>query len=270
MSAGSTSLRWPPAAWLAVLGTLAAGVALYGTLAAAPPAQTVMAAYTTSLRERTRAQRHNAALAARALDGAVIRPGRTLSFNGTVRSWSADQGYVKAPVSYDGEMVRAFGGGVCQTSSTLYNAALLAGLTIVERHRHAFAAHYVAPGRDAAVAYPGVDLRLRNPYRWPVRIDTQADGEELEVRIVGARKPADTIRVETEVLSVERPDSRTVVVRATNGATGRSFLRNPGAVGYHVRTVRVFERGGGVRRRELLGDDTYPAMDRAIAFMEDE
>jgi vancomycin resistance protein YoaR len=88
-------------------------------------------------------QRHNARKAALSLDNQTIAPGATFSFNKVVKSWSWDQGYVKAPVSYDGELIPAYGGGVCQASTTLYNAVLLAGLPIVERHSHVFTPHYV-------------------------------------------------------------------------------------------------------------------------------
>src|SRR5687768_10708784 len=101
--------------------------------------------FVTVMRGRTPNQAHNAALAARSIDGVWIKPGETFSFNKVVGSWSSDTGYKRAPVSYDGELVPAWGGGVCQTSSTLYNAALLAGLTVTERHRHRWLAKYVAP-----------------------------------------------------------------------------------------------------------------------------
>src|SRR5690349_13198224 len=129
---------------------------LLAQLMATPSPQVEIAGYATSLQGRTHGQRHNAELAAAALDGKTIAPGAVFSFNQTVKSWSLDEGYVKAPVSFDGELVRAYGGGVCQTSTTLYNAALLAGLPILERHPHVFRPQYITPGRDAAVAQPGI------------------------------------------------------------------------------------------------------------------
>ena len=121
-----------------------------GVLALRGGRQVVLGQYTTTLRGRTESQRYNAERAARALDGRVIKPGDALSYNEIVGPWTADAGYKRAPVSYDGELLSAWGGGVCQTSTTLYNAALLAGLEIVERHRHAWPPKYIAPGRDAA------------------------------------------------------------------------------------------------------------------------
>jgi vancomycin resistance protein YoaR len=228
-----------------------------------------LAAYATSLRGRTRSQRHNALKAAAALNGAVIAPGATLSYNATVKSWSLDQGYVKAPVSYDGELVRAFGGGVCQTSTTLYNAALLAGLPIVERHPHVFAPHYVPPGQDAAVAQPNIDLRIRNPYPWPIRLQTSSDEDVLTIRILGACRPVGTVRIEQKVLASEMPAHLTRVLHLPEGRAGHAYVRNPGAVGYRVLTYRVFSEAGGVVRRECLGDDSYQAMDRIVQVAEE-
>jgi vancomycin resistance protein VanW len=245
---------------LAAAALLALGMALVARLASAPPAEVEFASYSTSLARRTAGQRHNARLAAEAIDGRVIGAGAEFSFNRTVRSWSVDRGYVKAPVSFEGELVPAFGGGVCQTSTTLYNAALLAGLPIIERHKHVFAAHYAPPGRDAAVAQPNIDLRFRNPYPWPIRIHASAPGERLEVAIAGKRRSAERAEITTRVMSVAAPERLTVRVRAERG-----FPRTPGTTGYRVATYRAFYRDGRETRRERLSEDTYPPLPRVVS-----
>jgi vancomycin resistance protein YoaR len=250
---------------IALVVALAAGaVMLVVRVGTSQPPAVEIAGYSTPLAGRSPSQRHNARLAARALNGVVIGPGATFSFNRTVRSWTVDRGYVKAPVSYDGELVRAFGGGVCQTSTTLYNAALLAGLDLVERHSHVFAPSYVAPGRDAAVAQYDIDLKIRNPYAWPVTIRAAAVGERLEVRIVGSRRPDAAIDVTTEVLAI-LPPARLTTGRDALRSNGRTSLRSPGATGFRVVSHRVFVEQGRVVRRELLADDTYQAMNRIVA-----
>jgi vancomycin resistance protein VanW len=269
-SPSRSSVALPGLLLMAVLGGT-----LFARLATAPTGQVEIAGYATSLKGRTASQRHNARLSAQALDGRIIAPGAVFSFNRAVKSWSVDQGYVKAPVSFDGELVRAYGGGVCQTSTTLYNAALLAGLPIVERHPHVFRPQYIAPGRDAAVAYPGVDLRFKNPHPWPLRIHADARGETLEVRLFGSQKPLTTAQVASEVLSTSPPARLTRVVRKpfANGSrvvTGRAYLRSAGAAGYRVITYRVFFRAGRELQRERLSDDSYPAMNRVIALTQNE
>jgi vancomycin resistance protein YoaR len=126
---------------------------------------TPLVEFATSLEGRTPGQRHNATLAAKRIHGATLAPDTEWSFNQTIGQWVRSEGYVRAPVSYGGVLVPAWGGGVCQTSTTLYNAALLAGLEVLERHPHTIAPSYIAPGRDAAVAQGIADLKLRNPYR---------------------------------------------------------------------------------------------------------
>src|SRR5438034_768143 len=126
------SLRLPQIAMGAAFTALAGLLAVLFANLSGPPAREIeIGGYATSLEGRTDSQRFNARKAAEALDGTVIGPGAVFSFNKVVKSWSFDQGFLKAPVSYDGELVRAYGGGVYQASTTLYNAALLAGLPIV-------------------------------------------------------------------------------------------------------------------------------------------
>ena len=260
--------HWPEAIAIGVLVAVAGFVLLH--LNAAPMTEVELSGYATSLRGRTASQRHNARKAAASLNGVKIAPHGVFSFNRTVKSWSFDQGYVKAPVSYDGELVKAYGGGVCQTSTTLYNAALLAGLPIVERHAHVFAPHYVRPGQDAAVAQRNVDLRFQNPYPWPIRLKASASGDRLDIRILGAERSRSTVQVTDEVLSTITPQRLTRVVYPPEARSRRAFVRNPGAVGYRVVTYRIFSSGGKETRRERLSDDSYEAMNRVVQLNEDE
>jgi vancomycin resistance protein VanW len=255
---GQAALRIASAVGLLAMVVLSGSI--FGRLAAAPPPEVEMAGYATSLIGRSRSQRHNARLSAEQLNGKIVPAGATFSFAKAVQSWSVDRGYVKAPVSFDGELVRAFGGGVCQTSSTLYNAALLSGMEILERHSHDFTAHYVPPGQDAAVAFPSLDLRFRNPYRWPVRIVAATKGERLQVRILGAQKPELQYHVTTETLQRTLPSRLAGHGPSDTG----SYLRSPGAVGCRVVAYRIGLRGGHAVRRERLSDDTYRAMDRVV------
>jgi vancomycin resistance protein YoaR len=252
----------------ALLVLIGGGLAI--RFASAPPPEVEIVGFSTSLNGRTASQRHNARLAAESLNEKVIPPGTVFSFNQTVKSWSADRGYVKAPVSYDGELIKAYGGGLCQTSTTLYNAALLAGLPIVERHPHVFAPRYIAPGQDAAVAYPSIDLRFRNPYPWSLRIRARVYGDRLEVRLFGRERPNRTARIVTQVVETQTPEKRTRVIIKPEGSAGRPYLRSPGLNGYRVVTYRVISEQGREVRRERLSDDTYPAMNRVIALTEEE
>ena len=249
-----------PECWLLAALLLAlAGVMGWAAVRREP--EVVLARYVTSLNGRTPNQTHNVALAARSIHGRWIRPGEVFSFNRAIGSWSSRSGYKLAPVSYDGELVPSWGGGVCQASSTLYNAALLAGLEVPERHRHRWLARYVAPGRDAAVAYSNIDLKLRNPHPWPVRITGEVRGELVEFRIVGKEPLKERYQIRQRMEAVTEP----VIVRQPwREGLPVQRVRNPGKRGCRVLTYRVRLREGEEVARELLSDDDYPAMNRLL------
>lgn len=221
----------------------------------------VLARYVSSLEDRTPNQIHNVQLAVRSINGRWLKPGELFSFNQAVGSWSSDSGYKRAPVSYDGELIPSWGGGVCQASTVLYNAAALAGLTVVERHRHRWTAHYVPPGRDAAVAYPNIDLRVRNDHAWPVRLEAEVRGSLVEFRVLALRKPEAKYEFRQRIESVTEP----MLVRQpwTEGQPARR-VRNPGKRGVRVLTYRVKLKDGEELGREFLSDDAYPAMNRLL------
>ncbi len=218
------------------------------------PGETTLASYSTPLEGRTAAQRHNADLAMRKLDGAVIGPGEEFSFNTRVGTFSRDQGYRRAPVSYNGQLIDSWGGGVCQASTTLYNAALYGGMEILERHRHRFQPSYVPPGRDAAVAFHNIDLRFRNPHPFPVRLACRVEPQGLRVSLIAPRALEHRPEVVESVRQVTDPN----VFRV--GGEGRfSRVRNSGKQGYEVQVYRIWNG-----RRELISEDSYPVMHRIV------
>lgn len=237
--------------WL-MLG--AGGLVLVALLVGlAPSGETMIGEYSTSLKGRTRGQRINAMKALGSVNGAWIQPGATVSFNNLVGSWSKDRGFQKAPVSFNGQLLPAFGGGVCQTSTTLYNAGLRAGLEVVERHRHHFMPTYVPPGRDSAVAFPDIDLKLRNPYDFPIRIEARKVQEDIVVRLWSKSRLSETPVVQEIVHSKFEP--RILQISDEN----RRASVNLGKPGFEVSVVR---RWSG--RIEQISTDTYPSMSKIV------
>lgn len=248
--------------WLLGLGIwLLATLGLVGWLVQ-PAGEVELANFSTSLAGRTRNQRHNARLAAAALDGVILPPGGEFSFNRAVGPWTRDKGYKRAPVSYGGEMVISWGGGVCQVSSTLYNAALLAGLTVLERDHHRWAPLYVPPGRDAAVAYGLADLRLRNPYPDPVRLEARVHGDTLLCRFLSRTRLRVRYRILTELR--EKVPAPPLVRFDRHLPRGRQVRRAPGRLGCVVRTYRLILQGDRVIDKEWLSDDEYQAMSAQV------
>lgn len=131
-----------------------------------------LAKYTTYFDSSNRNRSTNVRLATKALNGKIIKPGNTASFNKIVGKRTAARGYRVATVYNGGSQEQGIGGGICQVSSTLFNASLLSNMKIVERHYHSLPIGYVPLGRDATVSYGSLDYRFRNNLDVPIKIST--------------------------------------------------------------------------------------------------
>lgn len=140
--------------------------------------------FSTTIYDKEEARIHNIKLAVSKLDGAVIKSGEEFSFNNTVGPMSAKQGYKKATgFNGNGRKIKIYGGGMCQISSTLYNAALIANFKITERHPHSRRVYYVAKDKDATVSYGGADLKFINTNQNSVKISAATDGHEVNIKL---------------------------------------------------------------------------------------
>jgi vancomycin resistance protein YoaR len=146
-------------------------------------------------------------------------------------------------------LVPGIGGGVCQVSTTLYNAALLANLEIVRRSHHQFPVKYVPSGRDATVADGYLDLRFRNRLDRPVALNITAEGSRVIARVVGA--PECRRRV-----SLLRTGVRSIPTRTVSAPAGRTRAR-PARRGQRVTLIRVVQAPDGSVRRETISRDYY-------------
>ncbi len=214
--------------------------------------------YSTSGEER----KHNIALAAKALDHALIAPGEEFSFNARVGERSAARGYKEAKIIVNGKFTEGIGGGVCQVSTTLYNAALCAGMRITEYHPHSLQVGYVKPGADAMVNYYFADLRFVNVTKNPVYLKTKADGKTLTVqvygekmegrielmsKIVGETAPGETILIDTEGKYPELPKGERMILRY-----GKAGVRSESYV------LRYSESGKLIEKKRVRKDSYLP------------
>ena len=142
----------------------------------------------------------NVSLAAQKCDGTILLSGEEFSFNGTVGVQNAQTGFKKAGATLNGRPVQAYGGGICQVSSTIFAAALVANLEIVERWEHEYVSSYIAAGMDAAVAWNELDLRIVNNTSYPVRLDVDYRDGYLTVTIRGTKTDDAFVRIQTETL----------------------------------------------------------------------
>lgn len=139
--------------------------------------------YATFFNANNKNRSRNMALAAKAINNLVVFPGEMFSFNKVVGRRTAEKGYLRAPVIVRGELSEGIGGGICQISSTLFNAADHAGLHIVKRYSHSRNVPYVPPGRDATISWQGPDFSFLNKYNQPVLIRAHVYGGRVSIII---------------------------------------------------------------------------------------
>ena len=151
-----------------------------------PPQPVVLSVFSTPILNQEENHFANLQLACQAINGMVLEPGATFSFNETVGQASVKRGYRMAPVIVNGKTEQGEGGGVCQVSSTLFNAAQAAGMTVLERHDHGAPVGYVEQGQDAAISYGTYDLRFRNDTQNAVTIYIWVASDRVTAQINGS------------------------------------------------------------------------------------
>ncbi|MBW2457016.1 MAG: VanW family protein [Deltaproteobacteria bacterium] len=196
----------------------------------------------------------NIARAAAQLDGQVMMPGAVLSFNELVGPRSIENGFAQAGEIYKGELRMGIGGGTCQVASTFHAAAYMGGLDITQRSPHSRPSGYIGLGLDATVAYPHVDMKLRNPFDFPIILRAHADTGTLTLELMGAKRPA-TVKFFAATVGV-RPYKRKVR-EASWLAEGRIIRKQKGIRGVTVEKTRRILYADGTRRVETT-TDIYP------------
>ena len=205
----------------------------------------------------------NIALAAAFLNGSTIESGETFSFNKTVGERTAERGFKEAKIIQSGEFISGVGGGVCQTSTTLFNAALLSGLTVTERRSHSLSVSYVAASRDATVS-SACDLKIYNPFSTPVYLQAACAGKSVTITFYGTRGRR-TYALTSKITGRIAPpaaEEKKLSEKEAEGLiadeTGKIVLRAPKEGIKSVLYRDVFENGRLICREKLFCDSYAP------------
>lgn len=158
-----------------------------------------LSSYVTKITGRSN-RRTNVRLAAEKCNGTILLSGEEFSFNNTVGEQNAKTGFKPAGATLNGRPVLAYGGGICQVTSTIFAAALYANLEIVERWEHDYVSSYIDAGLDAAVAWNELDFRIANNTSYPIILDVIDTGENLTVTIRGTKTDDAVVKIQTETL----------------------------------------------------------------------
>jgi vancomycin resistance protein YoaR len=217
---------------------------------------------TTFFKAWERNRSHNIRLAAQRLDHVFIPPGETISFNELVGPRTRRRGFRIARVLVRGRFTQDFGGGVCQVSGTLYNAALKAGMKVVQRHRHSRPIGYLPAGLDATVDFGKLDLRLQNPFPTPLYLRTFVRGGRLTILILGKRQDGVTYRLVRQVTRFGTKSEKQIPDPTL--PPGRTQIVDKGSIGYRVTVWRWRLENGVVTEREFISHDIYAPQPRLL------
>lgn len=193
----------------------------------------LLSSFSTKYSVRATARTTNLKLAASKINGTVLMPGETFSYNKVVGARTIAAGYKEAPIYVSGEVVDGLGGGICQITSTLYNAVVYANLDVVERTNHQFVPSYVTASRDATVVYGSLDFKFKNNRNYPIKINCSVSGGIANFQIFGLKQDDD---YDVEISSYE---------------TGRT------ATAIYSEAYKILKKDGKVLNKQLLSKDTY-------------
>ena len=175
----------------------------------------------------------NLKLASDKINGTVIMPGEVFSYNKVVGKRTIEAGYKEATIYENGQVTSGLGGGICQISTTLYNAAVGANLNITSRRNHMFTTSYVPAGKDATVAWGSTDFKFKNSRDYPIKIESTVNGGIAKVRIYGLKTDNEyNITIETSTVK----------------STSKNLI---------VDSFKVYRQNGKVIKKEKISRDTY-------------
>ena len=223
----------------------------------------VLATFSTRYDASNAPRTTNLKLAAGKINGTVLGAGEEFSYNRIVGERTIAAGYKEAKIYASGEVVDGLGGGICQISSTLYNAAVLANLDITQRRNHQFVTSYLPAGRDATVVYGSQDFKFKNSRKYPVKIEMTVANGMAKATIYGIKENPDyEVSIQTSTVSTI-PFTTTYQDDDTLPA-GTEKVKQKGANGIVTQTYKIVKQNGNVISKTLLSKDVYNAMQKII------
>ena len=224
----------------------------------------LLATYSTTYNTGNVNRSTNIKLASAKIDGIVVMPGETFSYNSTVGKRTAAAGFKSAAIYAGGEVTTGIGGGICQVSSTLYNSVLLSNLEIVERYNHGFNPGYVPAGRDATVSWGGPDFKFKNSRNYPIKIYCKNSGGKLTVTIYGFKEQNEyEVVIESYITSYIQ--YKTITRQDASLPKGQTKVIESGSNGCKSVAYRILKQNGEVVSKTLLSQDTYNPHNRIVA-----
>ena len=226
----------------------------------------VLGSYTTSYASSSASRAQNLANAAKLLNGNVVYPGQTFSVSEKLVPFTVENGYQVAAAYSQGQVVDSVGGGVCQASSTLYNALLKAEIEIVERYNHSMIVTYVEPSMDAAISEGSKDLKFKNNTEVPLYIEAYTEGRQITFKIYGEETRDIShrkVEFKSEVLETIQPGADKIIEDPTL-PEGYEQVTQSAHTGYKAQLWKIVTVDGKEESREVINSSYYAAEPRYV------
>jgi hypothetical protein len=222
--------------------------------------------FTTTFATSAAGRIHNISASAQTMQDQLLAPGEIFDYSKIIRQTEKTSGYQEAPVIYNGKLVPGIGGGICQVSTTLYNAVLRAGLQIIERRNHSLPISYVPLGQDATYATDYINFRFRNNSEHYIVIRTYIVNNTLTVKLFGTLQQDKTYEIKSNIVERLQPTTK-YLYNSTLGKNEQQTLQS-GKIGYVVETYRLEKLAGVLVKREFISKDTYSSRPTLVAVGE--
>lgn len=222
-----------------------------------------LSTFSTKYDASNKARSKNLELAASKINGTVVMPGETFSYNQVVGERTIAAGYQEAKIYENGKVVDGLGGGICQISSTLYNSVLYANLEIVSRRNHQFLTSYVDAGRDATVVYGSTDFKFKNTRNYPIKLVCSVKSGIAKIDVYGVKEETE-YKVEIRTTVTSTIPYTTSYTEDASMEAGKEIVKQSGMNGCKSETYKVLILNGQVVSKTLLSKDTYNPMQRVV------
>lgn len=220
--------------------------------------------YETSLEKKEENTLYNIQKASDEINGIILKPGDVFAFNQLIGPAEKEDGYKESTIISNGRFVSGYGGGVCQVSTTLYNAVLLANLQIVERYNHSIygdVTNYVPLGRDAAIYFGYKDLRFKNSLDQAIILFCEIKNNQLVATIYGEKSLNKNISIITKEMEVH--DFDIIEIKRENMEYIENKILQEGVTGYNIKTYRTILDSNG-EHIEFISNDQYISVPEKI------
>ncbi len=223
---------------------------------------TVIGTFSSDYSTSSANRKTNIHLASEKINSVSLNPGEVFSFNKVVGPRNEANGYKIAQVYTNNKVVDGIGGGICQVSSTLYNAVVLADLEIVFRRNHSLPVSYVPLGRDATVSYGSIDFEFKNNKETPVKLEVICDGSTITVNVYGRKKYIKDIAIETRITG--SIPYTTEEIKDDTMYEGETNTVEEGANGTKTEAYKIIRENGVEVSRTLLAKSSYSPTTRVV------